>query len=95
MRVVEHPILDELDTAKTVTIYFDGMPLVQSDGEKEGEARDLLRDRKMYRLYDDRGRRAEHKDLRHQSPRGNEGPYAGRARIIHSGRIRSGGGTES
>ena len=27
MRVVEHPILDELDTAKTVTIYFDGMPV--------------------------------------------------------------------
>ena len=33
MRVVEHPILDELDTAKTVTIYFDGMPVRALEGE--------------------------------------------------------------
>ncbi len=33
MRVVQHPILDELDTSKTVTIYFDGRPITALEGE--------------------------------------------------------------
>lgn len=33
MRIVEHPILDELDTTKTVTIYCDGQPIQALEGE--------------------------------------------------------------
>ncbi len=33
MRVTQHPILDELDTSKTVTIYFDGKPVEALEGE--------------------------------------------------------------
>ena len=33
MRVVEHPILDELDTTKEVTIYCDGQPITALEGE--------------------------------------------------------------
>ena len=33
MRIVEHPILDNLDTSKTVTIYFDGQPIEALEGE--------------------------------------------------------------
>ena len=33
MRVTEHPILDELDTSKTVTIYFNGRPIEALEGE--------------------------------------------------------------
>ena len=33
MRVIEHPILDELDTSETVTIYFDGKPIEALKGE--------------------------------------------------------------
>ena len=33
MRVVEHPILEELDTGRTVTIYFDGQPVRALEGE--------------------------------------------------------------
>lgn len=33
MRVVEHPILDELDTSKQVTIYCDGKPVPALEGE--------------------------------------------------------------
>lgn len=33
MRVIEHPILEELDTSKTVTIYCDGVPIQALEGE--------------------------------------------------------------
>ena len=33
MRVVEHPILDELNTSKKVTIYCDGQPIEALEGE--------------------------------------------------------------
>ena len=33
MRVTQHTILDELDTSKTVTIYFDGKPVEALEGE--------------------------------------------------------------
>ena len=33
MRVIEHPILDELDTSETVTIYLDGRPIEALSGE--------------------------------------------------------------
>ena len=33
MRVTEHPILDELDTSKTVTIYFNDQPIEALEGE--------------------------------------------------------------
>ena len=33
MRVVDHPILDTLDTSKKVTIYFDGTPIEALEGE--------------------------------------------------------------
>lgn len=33
MRIVEHPILDELDTTKEVTIYCDGQPVSALEGE--------------------------------------------------------------
>ncbi len=33
MRIMEHPILDNLDTSKTVTIYFDGQPIEALEGE--------------------------------------------------------------
>ena len=33
MRIVEHPILEDLDTSKTVTIYFDGQPIEALEGE--------------------------------------------------------------
>lgn len=33
MRIVDHPILDKLDTSKTVTIYFDGTPIEALEGE--------------------------------------------------------------
>lgn len=33
MRVIEHPILDELDTSKTVTIYFNDQPIEALEGE--------------------------------------------------------------
>ena len=33
MRVVEHQILDELDTSKKVTIYCDGQPIEALEGE--------------------------------------------------------------
>ena len=33
MRVVDHPILDTLDTSRKVTIYFDGTPIEALEGE--------------------------------------------------------------
>ncbi|MGL4791346.1 MAG: (2Fe-2S)-binding protein [Anaerotignaceae bacterium] len=33
MRVIKHPILDELDTSKTVTIYYNGQPIEALEGE--------------------------------------------------------------
>lgn len=33
MRVIEHPILDELDTSHTVTIYYNGTPIEALEGE--------------------------------------------------------------
>ncbi len=33
MRVIEHPILDELDISKQVTIYCDGKPVQALEGE--------------------------------------------------------------
>lgn len=33
MRVVQHPILDELDTSRKVTIYCDGRPIEALEGE--------------------------------------------------------------
>ena len=33
MRVIEHPILDELDTSDTVTIYYNGTPIEALEGE--------------------------------------------------------------
>ncbi len=33
MRVIEHPILDKLDTSKKVTIYFDGKPVEALEDE--------------------------------------------------------------
>lgn len=33
MRVIEHPILEKLDTSKKVTIYFDGNPIEALEGE--------------------------------------------------------------
>lgn len=33
MRIVDHPILDELDTSKKVTIYCDGQPIPALEGE--------------------------------------------------------------
>ncbi len=33
MRVIEHPILEKLDTSKTVTIYFDGKPIIALENE--------------------------------------------------------------
>ena len=33
MRVIEHPILDELNTSKQVTIYCDGKPVKALEGE--------------------------------------------------------------
>ena len=33
MRVIEHPILDELDTSKKVTIYFNNQPIEALEGE--------------------------------------------------------------
>lgn len=33
MRVIEHPILDELDTSRKVTIYFNDRPIEALEGE--------------------------------------------------------------
>lgn len=33
MRVTQHPILEDLDTSKPVTIYFDGQPVAALEGE--------------------------------------------------------------
>ncbi len=33
MRVVEHPVLGELDTSRQVTIYCDGRPIPALEGE--------------------------------------------------------------
>ncbi|MBO5573753.1 MAG: (2Fe-2S)-binding protein [Clostridium sp.] len=33
MRVIEHPILDELDTSARITIYYNGQPIEALDGE--------------------------------------------------------------
>ena len=33
MRVTEHPILDAVDTSKTVTIYYNGEPVEALEGE--------------------------------------------------------------
>lgn len=33
MRVAEHPVLDALDTSKTVTIYYNDTPVPALDGE--------------------------------------------------------------
>ncbi len=33
MRVVEHPVLEELDTSREVTIWFDGRPVSALEGE--------------------------------------------------------------
>ena len=33
MRVIEHPILDELDTSARVTIYYNGQPVEALEGE--------------------------------------------------------------
>ena len=33
MRIAEHPILGDLDTSKTVTIFFDGQPIEALEGE--------------------------------------------------------------
>ncbi|MBO6270401.1 MAG: (2Fe-2S)-binding protein [Clostridium sp.] len=33
MRVIKHPILDELDTSARVTIYYNGQPVEALEGE--------------------------------------------------------------
>lgn len=33
MRVIQHPILDDLDLSRTVTIYCDGKPVAALEGE--------------------------------------------------------------
>ena len=33
MRVIEHPILDELKDSKTVTLYYNGQPIEALEGE--------------------------------------------------------------
>ena len=33
MRIVEHPILETLDTSRTVTIYYNGEPIEALEGE--------------------------------------------------------------
>lgn len=38
MRVCKHPILEDLDTSKTVTIYFDGQPIEALEGEPVASA---------------------------------------------------------
>ena len=36
MRVIKHPILDELDTSARVTIYYNGQPVEALEGEPIG-----------------------------------------------------------
>jgi hypothetical protein len=38
MRVVKHPILDDLDQSKKVTIYYNGRPIEALEGEPVASA---------------------------------------------------------
>ena len=73
MRVIEHPILGDLEDKKKVTLYYNGEPIEALEGEPIASAlmnagirvfrRYFLCYRQMYRLHDDRGRHSQHKNV--------------------------------